>query len=78
MGVYLALAALPAVLFGRLRLVISMGVLLAVIGFGIEVAQSDVPGRTGSELDLFANCLGIILGVAAGRLLKRYVGLRAL
>jgi VanZ family protein len=77
-GVYVVLAALPAVLFGRLGLAIALGVLLAGVGLGIEVAQSYIPGRNGSELDLFANCLGIGLGLAAGRLLRRYASLRAL
>ena len=77
-GVYVVLAALPAVLLGRLRLVIALSVLLAVVGLGIEFAQAYVPGRNSSELDLFANCLGIVLGLAVGRLLRRYVDLRAL
>ena len=78
LGVYLVLAGLPATLLGRLHLVIAMGVLLAVVGLGIEVAQSYVPGRTSSELDLFANFLGIVLGLAMGRVLRRYIGLWAL
>ena len=78
LGVYLVLAALPAALLGRLRLAIAMGVLLAMVGLGIEVAQSYVPGRTSSELDLFANFLGIVLGLTTGRLLRRYIRLWAL
>lgn len=77
-GVYLVLAGLPAALLGRLRLVFAMGVLLAMVGLGIEVAQSYVPGRTSSELDLFANCLGIVSGLAMGRVLRRYIALWAL
>ncbi len=77
-GVYVVLAALPAALLGRLRRVIALGVLLAGVGLGIEMAQSYVPGRSSSELDLFANCLGVLLGLAVGRWLRRYIGLRAL
>ncbi len=72
-GVYMVLAAMPAALFRRLRLAIALGMLLVIIGLGIEVAQSYVPGRTSSELDFFANCLGIMLGLAMGRLLKRHL-----
>ena len=74
----MVLAALPAALLGRLRLVIALGVVLAVVGLGIEVAQSYVPGRNSSEMDLLANCLGIVFGLAAGRLLRRHIGVRAL
>ena len=77
-SVYVVLAALPAALLGRLRLVVPLGVLLAGVGLGIEIAQSYVPGRSSSELDLFANCLGVLLGLAVGRWLRRYIGLRAL
>lgn len=77
-GVYVVLAALPAALLERLRVVIALGVLLAGVGLVIELAQSYVPGRSSSELDLIANCLGILLGLAVGRLLRRYIGLRAL
>jgi len=77
-GVYVVLAALPAALLERLRVVIALGVLLAGVGLVIEMAQSYVPGRSSSELDLIANCLGILLGLAVGRLLRRYIGLRAL
>ncbi len=76
--VYLALAAPPAVLLERLRLVIALGVVLAGVGVGIEMAQSYVPGRSSSELDLFANCLGIVSGLAVGRLIRRYLGVRSL
>ena len=76
-GVYVVLATLPAVLLGRLGLAFALAVLLAGVGLGIEVAQSYIPGRNSSELDLFANCLGIGLGLAVGRLFRRYVGLRA-
>lgn len=77
-GVYVVLAALPAALLERLRVVIALGVLLAGVGLVIEMAQSYVPGRSSSELDLIANCLGILSGLAVGRLLRRYIGLRAL
>ncbi|HYE01533.1 MAG TPA: VanZ family protein [Alphaproteobacteria bacterium] len=45
--------------------------LLLAVGAGIEVAQSWVPGRQGSLLDLLADGAGLLLGAAAaGRMIR--------
>lgn len=41
---------------------LSILALQVLIGIGVEVAQSFVPGRTPELLDILANSLGVILG----------------
>lgn len=51
-------------------------VCIGIVGYGglLEVAQSFVPGREMSALDLFANALGVAIGAAFGLLLRtRYI-----
>jgi len=43
---------------------------LTVLGGAIEIAQIYIPGRDGTLLDVLANALGSVLGVAGGRQFK--------
>ncbi|MGH6947661.1 MAG: hypothetical protein ACREDZ_10070, partial [Kiloniellales bacterium] len=58
-------------LLARPRLGWILGGLLAIAGLAIEVAQSTVPGRSGSALDALTNWLGIALGLALGYQLRK-------
>lgn len=70
-GAWAMLSGLAIVAFaGRFnRLAIPSALLVA--GAGIEVAQSFIPGRSGSYEDLAANAAGIAIGSLVGLVLRR-------
>ncbi len=43
---------------------------LLALGIGIEFAQSLVPGRDGSPMDVVANSTGVLIGISAATLLS--------
>ena len=71
---FIAFAALYITLhfaFSRLNLGAKVVILLAY-GIQIEVAQSFVPGRYFSLLDVVADGIGIVFGILAARILDRF------
>lgn len=66
-GVFLVLAAVPAVVLSQNRTMLGAVVILFFVGLGIEIAQSFVPGRVGSGGDFLADVLGVLAGAVAGR-----------
>ena len=66
-GVFLVLAAVPAVVLSGRRAMLGAELFLLAVGLGIEVAQSFIPERVGSGGDFLADVLGILAGVALGR-----------
>jgi VanZ family protein len=70
-AVFLVLAVAPAAVLPRGWELLCAGVFLVVVGLGIEVAQSFVPGRVGSGDDFFADAVGVFAGVVLGRLVWR-------
>jgi len=70
-AVFMVLAAVPAMVLSRGRAMLGAEVFLLGIGLSIELAQSFIPGRVGSGADFLADVLGVLVGVAVGRLLWR-------
>ena len=71
---FLALAAMPAVVLAETRPILLAALFLIIVGGGIEVAQSFIPGRVAAGLDLAMDVVGVVLGVALGRVASRYLG----
>jgi len=69
--VYAMLAGPAAFLLHRRAAVLGAGLLLVLVGLGIELAQDLVPGRRGSGEDALVNVLGVVLGLATGLALRR-------
>lgn len=71
LGVFGALATVP--MAGFRRPAWALGAALALIPFGglIELGQTLIPDRNGSFGDAAANTLGVLLGIAAGWMLRR-------
>ena len=74
-------AALGFVLYRAIRMsggrpgaaAVGTWVLVALLGFGDEALQSQIPGRDASIHDWFADLLGGAAGVWAGRCAERFV-----
>jgi VanZ family protein len=62
---YFVLAFLPSLLIKKMWQQALLCVCVILMGAGLEIAQSHVPGREGSLDDLFANALGALSGVVA-------------
>ncbi len=67
LAVFLMLAVVPAAVLSGSWAILGAESFLLVVGLGIEVAQSFVPGRVGSGGDLLADALGVLVGAAIGR-----------
>lgn len=70
-----ALAAFAAMLYATRRALLKAGVGLLLLGLLIEALQALVPWRSADALDLLANAIGTLLGLAlamtpAARLLQ--------
>ncbi len=79
---YAVVALLGAIGFGGWRRQAMLGAGLIALGGTLELAQTLVPGRLADLADALANGVGVIAGVAAGRLIslaleKRRVAARA-
>lgn len=70
-AVYMTLTAIPALLFRRLQPVLLIGLALAVMGYGVEMAQAQIPGRMGSDTDAVMNLVGVFAGLTLGWVLRR-------
>ncbi|GAB7012078.1 VanZ family protein [Halolamina salina] len=64
----LAAASLFAIRSRTLRTMLAVLVVVTVFGGAVELLQGFVPGRTVSGLDLVADAVGAVAGVAAWRL----------
>ena len=73
---YGALAICGTVGFQGRRPRLFVGVGLMVLGCGLEVAQTVVPGRSPSVIDAVANFAGMALGMATTWIGERLVGAR--
>ena len=51
------------------RLPLAVG--LVTLGAALEIAQTQVPGRSGDIADCVANCVGVLLAIAAGESVRR-------
>ncbi len=65
-GSWGALSALAFLVYARRYNRLAIPSALLVAGAGIEVAQSFIPGRSGSYEDLAANAAGIAIGSLVG------------
>jgi VanZ family protein len=70
MAGYAWLAFLPCFGFARKRVGLAASLSMIVLGCALEYAQGYVPGRMPSLGDMAANTAGVLLGIAAGRLLR--------
>lgn len=68
---YFLLAALPFAGFDRMGLALGLSVLMLPLGVGLEAAQDAIPGRFADPFDMAANGAGVLLGLGAGRPLRR-------
>lgn len=64
------LATLPHWCFSNARRAFWASLLMIPLGLGLEIAQEFVPGRSASLLDLGANTLGAVLGLALGQVTR--------
>ena len=69
---YCWLSFLPHVGFKDKRRALLGSLLMIFLGGGLELAQSLIPERDTSVLDMFANCIGIIVGIILGNILRRF------
>ena len=46
--------------------------MILLLGVGLELLQSFIPGRSFSFVDMIANIFGVILGVLFGKYLRSY------
>lgn len=67
---YSFLMVIPVVLLSSLRAHLITGFLLMLMGVLNEVLQDIIGGRQASVRDALANCVGVVLGIALGRLFK--------
>ncbi len=67
---YLWLALLPALVIQSLIRMILLSLLLVSLGMLLECLQIHVPGRSFSLADMIANTIGVLLGIAAGKLCR--------
>ena len=63
---YSVLAILVGIGFSGWRFLLLCGLGLVLLGAGLEVAQTFIPGRTASATDAFANFTGVVLGSLGG------------
>lgn len=68
---YLWLGILPFFGFARLRVAFIGALLMILLGVGLELAQSYVPGRNFSIADMAADCAGVVSGIFLGKHIKR-------
>ena len=59
---YFVLVVFAGIGFNGLRLLLLCGLGLVLLGAGLEVAQTFIPGRTASATDAFAHFAGVLLG----------------
>ena len=71
LAIYALLAIPPALVLRRRTAVLAAGLLLALVGVGVELAQTVVPSRVGSSVDVGADLLGIALGLFFGIAARR-------
>jgi len=69
--VYGGLATVGCLPCDRVTRGLPVAIMLIVLGGGIEIAQSFVPGRFPSVGDFIANTIGVLLGISLSRLLRR-------
>lgn len=72
-GAYATLAFLATLAATDLRRAVLIAVLLAVLGYALEVLQTYV-GRSYDLFDAAANALGCLAGVSIGALIRRIAG----
>lgn len=71
LAAYFLLAVLPFAGFDRPGLAVGLSVLMLPLGVGLEMAQDAIPGRSADPFDMAANGAGVLLGLGAGRPLRR-------
>ncbi|WP_176631846.1 VanZ family protein [Desulfolutivibrio sulfoxidireducens] len=68
---YAWLAFWPCFGFARKRIGLAVSLSMILFGCGLEYAQGHVPGRMASVWDMVANTAGVLLGILAGRVVRR-------
>jgi VanZ family protein len=67
---YALLAAIGSAAFPTSSALRPVGLGLCALGIGLEVAQTQVRGRSGDPIDALANGLGVLFGLAIARILR--------
>ena len=67
---YAVLAAIGSAALPISSAVRPVGVGLCALGIALEVAQTQVRGRSGDPIDALANGLGVLLGLAIARITR--------
>ncbi len=76
-GAYVILAVLPVLGRRRMSQGCYLGASMAVLGVGLELAQSFSPGRTPDVYDAVADFGGVLTGLALGWASRNYLNLKA-
>ncbi len=69
--VYAVLAVFGGLAYWARGIEVAVGVLLVAYGCILEIAQINIPGRSGTVEDALANALGAMVGVVIVRILRR-------
>jgi len=67
---YVWLAVIPFFGFQRVKIALAGALIMLPLGIGLEYAQGFVPGRFFSVADMFANGIGVVLGLSLGKYFK--------
>jgi len=67
---YLWLAGVPFFGFQNVKIALAGSLIMLPLGIGLEYAQGFVPGRFFSVADMFANGIGVVLGLSLGKYFK--------
>lgn len=67
---YAVLAAIGSAAFPTASTLRPVGVGLCTLGIALEIAQTQVRGRSGDPVDALANGLGVLFGLAIARSLR--------
>lgn len=68
---YVWLSFLPYGGFKTRTIALMGSLLMVLLGIGLEIGQSYIPGREAAFSDAMANSIGVITGIVLGNLLRR-------
>jgi VanZ family protein len=74
---YLWLSVLPFFSFQREKTAFISALLMFPLGIGLEIAQTVIPGRVFSLMDIGADSVGVILGLVCAKFLKSCLSLKS-
>jgi VanZ family protein len=70
---YFGLCVLPPLFLYSRRLIMWSPVAMVALSICLEIAQTQIPGRTFDLFDIRANMIGAAVGFIAGRLLEKFL-----